>query len=245
MAKYGMVIDLDRCTGCRACMVACKVENNTPEDIYWMYTFRFEDGVFPNTRVLFLPRPCMHCENPPCVEACPTDARFMREDGIVVTDFEDCIGARYCQAACPYGVNYFNWDKPEEKYYLGWDDPDLASIMEGVLVPYANPDLELKYGSENRTTAGGGHAQGVIEKCTFCVQRVEKGLLPACANVCPTNCIHFGDSEDPESDVSKLLQEKSAFRLQEEFGTNPKVFYVGGKQLNSSFREIEKVGGTA
>ena len=112
MARYGMVIDLDRCTGCRACMVACKVENNTPEANFWMYTFRFEEGEFPNTRVWFMPRPCQHCDSAPCVKVCPVGARFKREDGLTLTDWERCIGCRYCEVACPYGVNYFNWKNP-------------------------------------------------------------------------------------------------------------------------------------
>jgi molybdopterin-containing oxidoreductase family iron-sulfur binding subunit len=101
MARYGMVIDLDRCIGCRACMEACKVENNTPTAIFWMYVFRFEEGEYPNTHVWFLPRPCQHCDNAPCVKVCPVGARFKRYDGLVLTDFERCIGCRYCEVACP------------------------------------------------------------------------------------------------------------------------------------------------
>ncbi|MFQ6015783.1 MAG: 4Fe-4S dicluster domain-containing protein [Anaerolineae bacterium] len=246
MARYGMVIDLDRCTGCRACMVACKVENNTPQGIFWMYVFRFEDGKFPDTRVRFMPRPCMHCENPPCTTACPTGARYQREDGLVATDYETCIGTRYCHAACPYGVNYFNWEEPAGRYYLDWGAPEaseVSAVTGGAVPPYDNPNLDLPYGTEQKGIAGGGHSQGVIEKCTFCVQRVENGQLPACAEVCPTNVIHFGDLDDPNSEVSKLLKERSSFRLLEKFGTNPKVYYVGGAEPGPGFREIEKVGG--
>lgn len=234
MVKYGMVIDLDRCTGCRACMVACKVENNTPESIFWMYTFRFEEGQFPNTRVWFMPRPCMHCNNAPCVKVCPVGARFKREDGLTATDFDRCIGCRYCEVACPYGVNYFNWKNPEDNYYLDWEPTELP-------VPYANPDLEQAYGLENRRTAGGGHDKGVMEKCTFCVHRIESGLLPACADVCATRAILFGDLDDPQSEVSRILREKPSFRLLEDAGTEPRVFYIGGQPPTATTRQIEEV----
>lgn len=246
MTRYGMVINLSRCTGCRACMIACKVENNTPKGNYWMYTFRLESGEFPNTEVWFLPRPCMHCENPACVTACPVDdARFIREDGIVATNAEACIGCRYCDAACPYGVNYFNYENPQENYYLDWDDPDVNAVTGGVIPPYDNPSLDEPIDPEGRVIAGGGKQAGVMEKCTFCVHRVTKGMQPACAEVCPTSAITFGDLDDPESEVSKLLAENEAFRLQEEFGTSPKVFYIGGKKPDASFRQVEKVGGEA
>ncbi len=247
MARYGMVIDLDRCTGCRACMVTCKVENNTPQGIFWMQTYRFEEGEFPNSRVWFMPRPCMHCDNPACVEACPTEARFKRKDGLVATDFETCIGCRYCHAACPYGANYFNWKEPAESYYLDWADKDLAKVTNGKTPPYDNPDLDAGYGPKKQMIAGGGHQQGVVEKCTFCVHRVEQGLKPACVANCPLFALHFGDLDDPDSEVSKLLKEKSSFRLLEEFGTNPKVHYVGGSPPGEGTRQIErvKVGGEA
>ena len=241
MARYGMVIDLDKCTGCRACMVACKVENNTGQASLWMYVFRFEEGEFPNSRVWFMPRPCMHCDNAPCVKVCPVGARYKRLDGLTATDFDRCIGCRYCEVACPYGVNYFNWKKPEENYYLDWDDPDILPLMDGNKVPYANPDLQVAYGSEQRRTAGGGHYKGVVEKCTFCVHRLEKGLEPACVDVCPTRAIIFGDLDDPNSEVSRLLREKPSFRLLEDAGTEPRVHYVGGHPPSSETRQIEAV----
>ncbi|MFQ5854461.1 MAG: 4Fe-4S dicluster domain-containing protein [Anaerolineae bacterium] len=240
MAKYGMVIDLDRCTGCRACMVACKVENNTPQANFWMYVFRFEEGEYPNTQVRFMPRPCMHCNNAPCVKVCPVGARYKREDGITATDWERCIGCRYCEVACPYGVNYFNWKSPEDNYYLDWEDPDLVKA-NGSGLPIANPDLENAFGPEQRRTAGGGHLKGVIEKCTFCAQRIEKGLTTACANICPVQAIHFGDLDDPNSEVSQLLRKKESFQLLEDAGTEPNVHYVGGQPPSTEIRQIEEV----
>ena len=113
MARYGMVIDLERCIGCRACMDACKVENNTPTANFWMYVFRLEEGAYPNTRVSFLPRPCQHCDNAPCVKVCPVGATYHGDGGLVLQDSERCIGCRYCMVACPYGVRTFNWGAPD------------------------------------------------------------------------------------------------------------------------------------
>ena len=242
MTRYGMVIDLDRCTGCRACMAACKVENNTPEGNYWMYAFRFEEGEYPNTRVWFMPRPCQHCQNAPCVNVCPVGARYKRDDGITATDWDRCIGCRYCEVSCPYGVNYFNWKEPQKSFYLDWEsDPDVFAVLGDERFPYANPDLKERYGKEQRHIAGGGHYKGVMEKCTFCVHRVEKGMQPACVDVCPTKVILFGDLDDPTSEVSQALQKKASFRLLEESGTEPNVYYIGGQHPTSDTRQIEEV----
>jgi molybdopterin-containing oxidoreductase family iron-sulfur binding subunit len=240
MARYGMVVDLDRCMGCRACMEACKIENNTPEAVFWMYVFRLEEGEYPNTQVNFLPRPCQHCDNPPCVKVCPVGARYKREDGIVVTDWERCIGCRYCEVACPYAVNYFNYESPKKRQYLDWHDKDVEQVTDGATPGYKNPDLDDKYGSEQRHIAGGNHSKGVMGKCTFCVQRVENGRQPACVDVCPAFALRFGDLDDPDSEVSKKLS-KPHFRLLEEAGTRPRVYYTGGQAPRSDSKQIEKV----
>ena len=243
MAKYEMVVDLDRCQGCRGCMEACKVENNTTESVFWMYVFRFEDGTYPDTKMSFLPRPCQHCDNAPCVKVCPVGARFKHEDGIVLTDSDRCIGCRYCSLACPYGVNYFNWQKPKDGYYatvIDWEDADLVAATGGVIPPYKNPAHDRLHGPEQRRTAGGGHAKGVMEKCTFCVQRVEAGRNPACVDGCPVNALIFGDTEDSNSPVSGYLREKNPWKLLEEAGTEPSVSYVGGKPPTLALVEVER-----
>ncbi len=243
MPKYGMVIDLSRCYGCRACMVACKVENNTAEAHFWMYVFRLEEGEYPNAQVRFLPRPCMHCDNAPCVKVCPVGARYKREDGLVATDWQRCIGCRYCEVACPYGVNYFSWKSPKKSQYLDWDDPAadaLKRVTNGAVLPYKNPDLD-EHMSDDRRTAGGGHKKGVIEKCTFCVHRVEKGMQPACVANCPAFALHFGDLDDSNSEVSKQLSRNRSFRLEEEFNTKPRVYYIGAPPPGTEARQIEAV----
>jgi molybdopterin-containing oxidoreductase family iron-sulfur binding subunit len=175
------------------------------------------------------------------VKVCPVGARFKREDGLVLTDFDRCIGCRYCEVACPYGVNYFNWSEPKGNYYFDWKDPDLDEATGGAVPPYKNPDLAGLQGDEQRRTAGGGHYKGVVEKCTFCVHRVEKGLSPACVATCPVSALLFGDLEDPGSPVSVTLRKKNHFRLLEELGTEPRVFYVGGKAPGAEAREVEPV----
>ena len=245
MPKYAMVVDLDRCQGCRACMVACKVENNTTQGAFWMHVARFEEGTYPNTRITFRPRPCMHCDNAACAKVCPVGARYKRADGIVVTDWKRCIGCRYCEVACPYGVNYFNWKHPRENYYLDWSDPEVEKVTGGASPPYKNPDLDERYGEEQRFIAGSGHDKGVMEKCTFCVHRVEKGLDPACVSDCPATALLFGDLDDPESNVSTRLNEKPHQRLLEEVGTEPRVYYAGGSLPGRTSHEIEPVKGRA
>jgi Fe-S-cluster-containing dehydrogenase component len=242
MPRYGMVVDLDRCMGCRACMEACKVENATGEDTFWMYVFRFEEGAYPNTAVNYLPRPCMHCDNPPCVKVCPVGARFKQEDGLVLTDAERCIGCRYCEVACPYGVNYFAIRHPEDSYYVDWSAADLEGEAAAASPPYRNPDLDRPHGAEGRLVAGGGHEKGVMEKCTFCVHRLEQGLDPACVSNCPTDVFTFGDLDDPGSAVSKELK-KPHFRLLEESGTRPRVYYTGGAPPTDDARQFDPVGG--
>ncbi|MHA2391422.1 MAG: 4Fe-4S dicluster domain-containing protein [Promethearchaeota archaeon] len=235
MVKFAYAVDLNRCLGCRACVEACKVENNTPMGAFWMHVFREEKGIYPNVRVEFTPRPCMHCDNAPCVKVCPVGARYNQENGLVLTDFERCIGCRLCQVSCPYGVNYFNWKDPKNNQYYSWNDGEgddvygsgkLLDEVKDSVPPWGNPDLKERFGNDNRLVAGGSHFKGVMGKCTWCVHRIENGKNPACVEICPFSALHFGDLDDPNSEISKLLGTRRKFRMLEELGTKPRVYYM-------------------
>jgi molybdopterin-containing oxidoreductase family iron-sulfur binding subunit len=220
-----MVIDLDKCTACQACAVACKTENNvpfaTPEQserghtIFWMDVLTHVRGEYPRPKARFLPRPCMQCDNPPCVQVCPVGATYRRPDGIVAQDYDRCIGCKYCMVACPYGARSFNMGRVEEP----------ESYRR-----YANPDRRV---ARRRV--------GIVEKCTFCFQRVDRAVAraraegralqdgevkTACAQTCTGGAIVFGDLDDPQSRVARLAESPRAFRLLDELGTRPKVIYL-------------------
>lgn len=232
MARWGMVIDLDKCTACQACSVACKEENNVPtagpggsargRDIFWMQVLSTIEGDYPRVRARFIPRPCMHCDEPPCVQVCPVDATYKRSDGIVAQDYDRCIGCRYCMVACPYGVRSFNWGRPKFQ-----------------ATAYQNPDRP--FGRNGAREGPVVRPLGVVEKCTFCVHRMEKAketakaegrdprdgdYVTACTQTCTGGAIKFGDMDDPNSEVHRLSKDKRAFRLLEEMGTEPRVYYL-------------------
>jgi molybdopterin-containing oxidoreductase family iron-sulfur binding subunit len=228
MTKYAMVIDLHRCTGCGGCIIACKNENNLQQGVAWSSKIARTEGVFPNVSYNYTPTLCNHCENAPCVAVCPTEAMHKTEGGITMTDAEKCIGCRYCMAACPYGVIYYNQEEP----HAFWRDetaliPDGTSSANGVsqqvggpVVPYGNPETGIR-------------PQGVVEKCTFCSHRLESGDLPYCVEACPANARIFGDLDDPNSEVNQLLGKYPASRLREDMGTEPKIFYVRSFNVGS------------
>jgi Fe-S-cluster-containing dehydrogenase component len=226
VTKYAMVIDLHRCAGCSACIIGCKNENNLSEGVEWSSKISRTVGTFPNVRYEYTPTLCNHCANAPCVAACPTDAMYKTETGITMFDPDKCIGCRYCMAACPYGVIYFN-EKEPHPFWQGeaatipeaTSSPiELVEQVGGNTIPYYNPARE--------ETLPGIRPEGVVEKCTFCDHRVNKGELPYCVEVCPTDARIFGDLDDPDSDVNYLIGKYHTTRLREEMGTEPKVYYI-------------------
>jgi len=209
--RWGMVIDLRKCTGCDACTVACKAEHKTPPGVNYNLVIKEEIGTYPNVKEVFLPRPCMQCENPPCVDVCPVGATYKNEEGIVVIDYDVCIGCRYCITACPYGARSFDFG---EWYTV--DTPEIA--------PYETaPTFEY---SEERVRKDDESPIGNVRKCNFCIERGHEGLLPACVTTCVGRARYFGDLNDPDSLVSELLRTHHAMRLKEELGTEPKVYYL-------------------
>lgn len=229
--KYGMVIDLDKCTGCGTCMIACAAENNLavrPDEsdkqrsITWMRLYKITNRKpYPHTEVSYFPRPCMHCHNhTPCVSVCPATATAIDyHTGIVSQIYTRCIGCRYCIAACPYHARVFNW----------WD----AYFPKGKgLERYLSPEVSPRM-------------RGVVEKCTFCHHRLmraktrayaedrleieEDDYITACAEACPAEAITFGDLNNPDHQVAKLSQSPLAFRILAKLGTDPKVYYLSSK----------------
>ncbi len=205
---WGMLINLDTCIGCEYCQRACSATNDVAVDMTWNTVV---PSVSSSGRRFFTTRPCLHCQEAPCVDVCPVHATYVREDGIVIMDYERCIGCRYCQVACPYGARMFNWE---------------ARSGENPFVPtWGIPEVERR-------------PRGVVEKCTFCVHRIDAGLAneltpgvhpeatPACVNICPVGARVFGDLNDPESPVSQAIAANPTFRLRDELGTQSSVYYV-------------------
>ncbi|WP_300458100.1 4Fe-4S dicluster domain-containing protein [Desulfobacula sp.] len=196
-----MVIDLKSCIGCNSCVLACKAGNGTPKGIFWNKILERETGKYPTAIRQFWSMRCMQCENPACMEACPTGATYQREDGIVVIDAEKCVGCKACMLACPY---------------------DARSIWEE-RIPYFK-EGETPY----EKVVYKEHVVGVVQKCDFCSDRLDRQLEPRCVETCPTGTLIFGDLDDPMSDVSKALgHRRLAFRLHEELGTSPSIYYLG------------------
>ena len=200
MPRWGMVIDLSLCVGCYACTMACKAENGTPPGIWYAPVYEKEVGRFPNVKRLFIPTLCNHCEDAPCLKACPTGAIFKRDDGIVMVNEEVCCGSRACVEACPYGAMHFY---EEEKGEFG----DELTPLEKLNFAKWDP--------------------GTVQKCTFCAHRIDEGRYePACVETCPAKCRFFGDLDDPHSEVSHLVRNGNAQQPREEYGTQPSVSYL-------------------
>ena len=207
--KWGMVIDINLCIGCNYCTYACQAVNDLPVEM------KYNKVTLEETKTgaeFYLSRPCMQCEHPPCVHVCPVGATYIRDDGIVTMDYDLCIGCRYCTVACPYDARVFNWKK---------------HVEPNAFTPeYGHPEVERR-------------PRGVMEKCNFCEHRIDSGLArglvpgidaaatPACVDVCPTGARVFGDLNDSESPISKILAStKTPIRLREDLSTEPKVYYI-------------------
>ncbi|MBI2985963.1 MAG: 4Fe-4S dicluster domain-containing protein [Deltaproteobacteria bacterium] len=193
-----MVIDTNRCVGCDACTLACKVQNGTPPGVLLARVLEKEEGRYPNVKRTYLPVLCFHCQDPACVKACPSKALSKRSDGIVVVDKDRCCGVKACMAACPYDALHFYEDP---RGYFGED-----------LTP-----IERYFYSR--------HRPGTVLKCDFCTDRVEMGMQPACVEACPVSCRYFGDLDNPKSQVSQLVK-MEAEQVLPEAGTNPSVLYL-------------------
>ncbi len=206
--RWGMVIDLSKCIGCKYCVYACQAVNDVPDDMRWnvYLTDETESG-----NIFHMTRPCLHCQDAPCVAVCPVQATYVRNDGIVIMDYDVCIGCRYCQVACPYGARTFNWEK--------------RTASSGYQEEWGTAEVDRR-------------PRGVAEKCTFCVHRIDRGIplglvpgidraaTPACVNICPVKARVFGDLNDPNSPISQVIASHPTFRLREELGTEPNVYYI-------------------
>lgn len=211
MVRYAMVIDLKKCVACHACNVACKIKNSTRPGASWSRMEWVEIGEFPNTKRIFIPMQCMHCSNPPCVSVCPTHASKKREDGIVFVDIDECIGCKYCMISCPYGNRYYNGS---EKGYYG-----------DILTPFEQAGYKK-------------HQIGTVGKCDFCKDKIDAGLAnglkpgsegdatPDCVTTCAPGARYFGDLDDPDDIVSKLVSSGRAIQFLPELGTDPNIYYL-------------------
>ncbi len=221
--NWTMVVDLDRCNGCEACVVACHAENNLPvvgekdsakgREFNWIRVERYVEGEYPDVKVKFIPIMCQHCNKAPCETGCPVYATYHNQDGLNVQVYNRCVGTFTCATYCPYDVRRFNW------FSYKWDKP---------LEQQLNPDVSVR-------------EMGVMEKCTFCIQRIRAAkdrakdegrkvkdgeVQPACVQSCQTGALVFGDRNDPNSEVSKLAKSPRRYTLLEELNTDPSVIYL-------------------
>ena len=215
MPRWGMVIDLLRCIGCYSCTISCKQEHFLPPGMFWNRLVISETGHYPTVTKQIYPVGCNHCKEAVCVKVCPTRATTRREDGIVIIDADKCVGCRYCVVACPYQQRTFYADGKKE-YFPG------QGLTEYELIGKELYPLQT----------------GTVVKCNFCAERIEKGIekglepgrdreaTPACVNTCQARALTFGDLDDPNSEISKLIKEKNAFQLHPEYGTDPSIYYI-------------------
>jgi molybdopterin-containing oxidoreductase family iron-sulfur binding subunit len=238
MAKWGMVIDLEKCTGCQACTIACGMENNRLPGENWQDVLFYKEGDYPSAQLKWLPRPCMHCENPSCVHVCPVKATYKLDDGPVLIDWNRCIGCKYCMIACPYGVRFYTDEKP-------LIEPNIKKAYPEEGDRSWNPPWKMPDAREDWKHGVGIQPDGVVSKCTFCYHRVSKApdgiadldpddpatreYTPACVVTCAPGARFFGDLDNPESKVNDLIAQKRGVRLLDHLGNKPQVYYLAGE----------------
>ncbi|MEK6814013.1 MAG: 4Fe-4S dicluster domain-containing protein [Nitrospirota bacterium] len=210
--KWSMTIDLRKCIGCHACTVGCIAENKLPPGVVYRPVSEEEIGASPNVAIRFLPRPCMQCDNPPCTVVCPVKATWKREDGIVVIDYDQCIGCRYCLVACPYGARSANSGD------LYTDGTPHREAYE------TSPTYE--YGRKRVRKSHFSSPVGNAMKCHFCSHRLDAGMLPMCVTTCVGRATYFGDVRDPDSVIAKVTFKPNAWKFKEGLGTKPSVTYL-------------------
>lgn len=217
--KFVMVIDLSRCKSVRACQTACNHMHQTHEGQNWIKVYPMQDA--EHTAPYWQPTTCMHCDEPPCVKVCPVDATFKRQDGLVLIDSDRCIGCRFCMAACPYSTRVFNWEEP--------------TLTEEV--------ASKPYSCETSMP----QKKGTVGKCDFCPDMTRKGELPHCVSACPNGVFMFGDMyEDSVTNgaetfrFSDLIKDKAGYRLMEDLGTKPSVYYLPPVNRNFPFKNDEE-----
>ena len=211
--KWVMVIDQQKCVGCSSCTVSCCAENNLPPGVVYRPVPRRQVGRFPTVNWVFTPRPCMHCDNPPCVPVCPVKATWKEPDGPVVIDYNVCIGCRNCLAACPYKARTADFGE-----FYGQQTPEIMAYE-------TRPNFEYSH-EWQRDPQKESSPIGNARKCHFCLHRVKAGMLPACVTTCLGGATYFGDANDPRGLIHELIGSNRIMRLKEELGTRPSVFYL-------------------
>lgn len=214
--KWSMVIDVRKCIGCYACTIACKSENVSPPGIVYRRVLDIEEGKYPNLKRDFVPVLCNHCENPPCVTACPVKATTKRVDGIVDMNYNKCIGCRACLNACPYNARQSDFGE----FYT-----DKTPRLQGY---ETRPAFEYK---KEWPRQNGKSPIGNARKCHFCIHRIERAELPACVTTCVGKATFFGDKEDKKSLVTELITKEKTKTLKEELGTKPRIYYIGLEEV--------------
>lgn len=218
---WNMVIDLRKCVACNACSVSCAAENKLPPGVIYRPVIKEEFGTYPNVGLISVPRPCMQCDNPSCTEVCPVEATWKRPDGIVIVDYDQCIGCRYCLNACPYGARTFDFGL---NYTDNATDNTSNFVGKEKGASYSTaPSLEYarEWKREHEESP-----EGNARKCHYCIPRIEQGMLPECVVTCIGRATYFGDGNDPKSLVAELIALPNAFRLKENMGTLPSTYYI-------------------